>query len=170
MSDAAARRARTSLGAAGVTVLVMALALGAMTSSARARSLTVRSDPNDSFSVVDLRKISTDLSATHVFLKFSSWQRFKRSTMDQVGFYLDSAGTYRFDAFVEFFPGHRRLTCIAQRYPGGRVIGRRAAHRPSRTEASCELPRGWFNIDRTVRFQVLTGDDRAPDRGSYHRL
>jgi hypothetical protein len=170
MSDAAVRRPRIGLGAAGVTVLVLAMALGPTTSSARARSWTVRSDPNDSSWVVDLRKISTDLSATHLFLKFSSWQRFSRWTMDQVGFYLDSAGTYRFDAFVEFFPGRRRLTCIAQRYPGGRVIGRRVAHRPSHTEASCQLPRGWFNIARTVRFQVLPGGDRAPDRGSYHGL
>lgn len=170
MGLAAARQSRVGLSAAGVAILAVALTLGPMTSSARARSLTIRSDPNDSSAVVDLRKISTDLSATHVFLKFSSWQRFNRWTMDQVGFYLDSTGTDRFDVFVEFFPEDRRMVCIAQRYPGGGVIGRRTARRPSRTEASCELPSGWFDIDSTVRFKVLTGGDRAPDRGSYHGL
>jgi hypothetical protein len=168
MSEALFRRPRIGVRAAGITVLMLAIALGPTTSSARARSWRVGSDPNDSFSVVDLRKISTDLSATHLFLKFLLWQRFSRWTMDQVGFYLDSAGSYRFDAFVEFFPGHHRLTCIAQRYPGGVSSD---AGWP--TDPAIAKPRANFLGDGSTSLAPC-GSKCCPvviaHRGSYHGL
>jgi hypothetical protein len=160
-----------------LVVLMVAVGSGLTEGSASAGSLRVRTDPNDSSSILDIHKVITNLSATTMYLRLNSWERFRLRDMQETwAFALDTHGTRRIDRWVVIFPARHGLKCDVR---GGRNgvqrIGMRHASRPDRRSAACHLPRGWFgHIDRAVRFKAYIheasspGDiDNAPNHGLY---
>jgi hypothetical protein len=164
---------RRTLLALAMVVLICGTAAG----SAQAGPFRVRSDPNDSTSNLDIRKVITRLSATTLYLRLSSWDRVRAMDMHETWeFALDTVGGQRFDRWVGIYPTSRGIKCDVRRGPHGFTeIGRRPGTRPDRRSAACHLPRGWFGrIDRAVRFKAFIGAyesqsaaDDAPDHGLY---
>jgi|tagenome__1003787_1003787.scaffolds.fasta_scaffold20885626_2 hypothetical protein len=159
--------------ALGIAVLICVMAAG----SAQAGPLRVRSDPNDSTSNLDIRKVITRLSATTMYLRLSSWDRFRTLDMQETWqFALDTIGGHRFDRWVNIYPTARGIKCDVGKGPHGFTeVGRRPGTRPDRRSAACHLPRGWFgHIHRAVRFKAFvayysspSAADDAPDHGLY---
>jgi hypothetical protein len=153
------------------------LLVGLATQSAEAGPLRVRLDPNDSSSILDIHRVTTRLSPTTMYLRLTSWDRFRLGDLQVTwGFVLDTVGNGRVDRWVGIYPTRRGLKCDVW---GGRhgfdLIGRRHATRPDRKSAACHLPRGWFgHIGRAVRFRAFIEEalsraeqDNAPDVGYY---
>lgn len=160
-------------------VLVMTLSIlviGALGGSASARTLRVRLDPNDSTSNLDIHKVITDLSASNVYLRIDSWNRFApRRMQGEYVFFMDTFGSKEFDRIVEIYGGlGKHLTCLVENAKF-KAIGDLHATRSSGRSVACNLPRAWFgHIDRAVRFQAAIGfpptrraRDHAPDRWVY---
>jgi hypothetical protein len=158
-------------------IVVVLLVFGPAARSAVAGPLRIRVDPNDSSSKLDIRGIETRLSATKVYLRLTSWDRFRSRDMHVVwGFALDTFGGGRVDRLVGIFPTGHGLKCdVRNAHRADELIGRRHATRPDRRSVACHLPRGWFgHIDRAVRFRAFingatsqTEQDNAPDSGYY---
>lgn len=156
--------------------VVLALALlASLSSTAEARSLKVRRDPNDSTWRMDIRRVVTDLSGSAVYVQIDSWQQFTRRS-DDGGFYtvvLDSSGIPRFDRLIWIDNGFCEVSRITENGEPGRVVGTRRWTRMNKRSITCIVPRSWFpRIRRAVRFRVhLIGNnhyrDRAPNRGLY---
>jgi hypothetical protein len=162
------------------TLLALAMAVlicGTAAGSAQAGPLRVRSDPNDSTSNLDIHRVITKLSATTMYLRLTSWDRFRLGDMRATwGFALDTVGNHRFDRWVGIYPSRHGLRCDVGEGPHGvNPVGTRHASRPNRRSAACHLPRGWFgHIDRAVRFRAFIEEptsngaaDNAPDHGLY---
>ena len=164
---------RRTLLALGMAVLICGTAAG----SAQAGPLRVRSDPNDSTSNLDIRKVITRLSRTTIYLRLGSWDRFRTLDMHETWqFALDTVGGHRFDRWVNIYPTARGIKCDVGKGPHGFTeVGRRPGTRPDRRSAACRLPRGWFGrIRRAVRFKAFvayytspSAADDAPDHGLY---
>lgn len=159
-----------------VVLMVMVIAVASTFGSAAASTLHVRLDANDSSSNLDFHKVITNLSDTTMYLRFRSWDRFKRREMrDRVEIDLDTFGTRTFDRAVTIDRGGRGIVCSVYNLSTGAQLGRRLATRPDPRSAACHLPRRWFGrIDRAVRFEVYahslrhgTIRDTAPNRGLY---
>lgn len=161
-----------------VLVIVLSiLVVGSIGGSAAARTLRVRIDPNDSTSNLDIHKVITDLSASHVYLRIDSWQRFgPRHMGGEYAFFLDTFGSKEFDRIVEILPtGGKHLSCIVENASFSKVFGTRRATRASERSVACNLPRAWFgHIHRAVRFRAVIGfpstpraRDHAPDLWVY---
>jgi hypothetical protein len=162
------------------TLLALAIAVlicGAAAGSAQAGPLRVRSDPNDSTSNLDIRKVITRLSPTKMYLRLNSWDRFRLRDMQETwGLDLDTVGNRQFDRWVQIYPSPHGLKCYVGQGPHGvNEVGIRRATRPDRRSAACHLPRGWFGrIRRAVRFKAFIEEptspkaaDDAPDHGLY---
>jgi hypothetical protein len=133
------------------SVVVLAL----LPDAASARSLTVRTDPNDTPGAPDIRKVWSDASRAAVSIKIGTWGRL-RSSRHRFSVLLDTRGSYDFDRIIEISGGE----CIVEKVDDGFLgdfVGGRHARRPSSRTLACRLPREWFGITRTVRFVVLTG-------------
>jgi hypothetical protein len=146
--------------------------------SASASTLRVRVDPNDSSSNLDIHKVITNLSATTMYLRVRSWDRFKAREMHaEWDFTLDTFGSPEFDRGVAIARGRRGIVCTVYNLKTGASLGSRPATRPDVKSAACHLPRTWFgHIDRAVRFRVfalLLGSghvsDKAPGHGRVYR-
>jgi hypothetical protein len=158
-------------------VIAVVVAMGLTAGSAAAASLRVRIDPNDSSSNLDIHKAITNLSATTMYLRLNSWDRFRINDMHEAwGFALDTHGTHRFDRWVGIYPSRHGLKCdVGRGTHGVDLIATRQASRPDRRSAACHLPRRWFgHIDRAVRFRAFVeaptspeADDNAPSHGLY---
>src|SRR4051794_8843527 len=97
---------RRTVFALAMAALICVMAAG----SAEAGPLRVRSDPNDSTSKLDIRKVVTRLSATTMYLRLTSWDRFRLREMQEVWvFDLDTAGTPQFDRRVVMYPSRHGL-------------------------------------------------------------
>ncbi|MGI8478326.1 MAG: hypothetical protein ACR2M2_00450 [Gaiellaceae bacterium] len=147
-------------------LLALGVILAMVPSPASARSLTVRTDPDDTRSMPDIRKVWSDVSPSGVVVKIGTWDRL-RSRDERFSVVLDTRGSVDYDRIIEVGPA-----CVVEKLRNGslgRPFGQRPAHRPSKRTISCLLPTGWFGIRKTVRFVVLTGaagephDDRAPN-------
>ena len=67
--------------------------MGLTAGSAAAASLRVRIDPNDSSSNLDIHKVITNLSATTMYLRLNSWDRFRINDMHEAwGFHWTPMG------------------------------------------------------------------------------
>jgi hypothetical protein len=154
-----------------VTVLLSSIVVLAMQASpGSARSLTVRTDPNDTASQPDIRKVWSGLSVKGVYIRIGAWERLGGHGRFSV--LLDTRGSLEYDRIIEISGGD----CVVEKIESGSLgafIGRRGAHRPSPHSISCRPPAAWFKIRKVVRFAVLTGtageshDDRAPNAGRY---
>lgn len=153
------------------------LLVGPAAQSAEAGSLRIRVDPNDSSSILDIHRVITRLSPTTMYLRLTSWNRFRLRDMQVVwGFELDSFGGGRVDRSVGIFLTGKGLMCaVFNNHRNLQLVGQRHATRPNRRSAACHLPRGWFGqIDRAVRFRAFINgaisraeQDNAPDIGYY---
>lgn len=157
-----------------VMLVVTLIVVVCLSEPAGASTLRVRVDANDSASRLDIHKTITNLSATTMYLRLKSWDRFKpRQMTEGWDFALDTVGGPRFDRSVMIVPFGRRIECVVKRWRGGTVIGMRRATRPDGKSAACHLPRTWFgHIDRAVRFTAriqfpLSRGDLAPNHGVY---
>jgi hypothetical protein len=160
-----------------LVVVVGLLVFGSAAGPAEAGPLRVRSDPNDSTSKLDIRKVITRLSPTTMYLRLGSWDRFRTLDMHETWqFALDTVGGHRFDRWVNIYPTARGIKCDVGKGPHGFTeVGRRPGTRPDRRSAACRLPRGWFGrIRRAVRFKAFvayytspSAADDAPDHGLY---
>jgi hypothetical protein len=160
-----------------VVVLITMLMSGFGVSVAEAGPLRVRFDPNDSTSKLDIHKVITRLSPSKMYLRLSSWDRFRVNSMRETwGFDLDTTGSPLFDRWAQIYPSPHGVKCYVGEGPHGvKEIGIRHATRPDRRSAACHLPRGWFGpIHRAVRFKAFIEEpsspsaaDDAPDKGLY---
>jgi hypothetical protein len=158
-----------------VTMVLMTSALG----SAGARSLRIRHDGNDSPMTVDISRVVSDLSASTVYLRFDSRQRFHWWN-DGAYFVvrLDTSGNRYFDRVLEIYGTRRGFICLLEKSAidgdPTDAVGDLRATRPTERSVACSLPRSWFpRIHRAVRFYVKaygTDRDRAPDTGLYRWL
>lgn len=149
--------------------------LGTLLAPATARTLTVRTDPNDTFQPPDVRKTWSDLSSRYVYLRIGSWDRMRERDARFI-VVLDTRGEGAADRIVEIV----RRQCLAWKAgPNrtlGRFIGEREATRPDGRSVACRLPVGWFGVRKTVSFVVRSGSageqhrDRAPNEGQYEGL
>src|SRR3954469_6080896 len=117
------------------TLLALAIAVlicGPAAGSAQAGPLRVRADPNDSTSKLDIRKVVTRLSATTMYLRLTSWDRFRLTEMREVWvFDLDTAGTPQFDRRVVMYPSRHGLKCeVRKESHGYQLLGTRHGSRP----------------------------------------
>lgn len=151
-----------------VVLLSSVVLLAVLVGPASARTLTVRSDPNDTPDHPDIRKVSTDVSRRSVFVSIRSWERFR--AVDAFLVVLDTRGDIGPDRVIEMLPGQ----CVAEKTePDITFIGDRDSRRLGPRELACRLPVGWFGIRKPVRFAVNNshlGDrhnDRAPNRDRY---
>jgi hypothetical protein len=158
-----------------LTILAVALALSLLLAgSASARSLRMRTDPNDSPGSADIRKVWTDASQG-VFVRISTWKRVSNRRASYT-VALDTKGSRDYD-FTIGMSGHfgEVSTVDEHRFVTGDVGQRRVRRINPRTFAFLG-PRGWFDLEKPVRFVVLartTGGrrrDRAPNVGRYIRL
>lgn len=150
-------------------VVAAGLAFTMIGGQAFARSLTVRSDSNDTPGPIDIRKVGSDVTRRGVILQIGVFQRFAVGDNARFVILLDTRGTRDHDQLVEITRSSGRYTCITYG-SNDDMIGVRRGTRPDGRSVRCRLPTGWFDIAKTVRFVVLSDhrhDDRAPDRGWY---
>src|SRR3954467_15331964 len=99
-----------------------------MSGSAAASTLRVRLDANDSRSNLDIHKVITNLSATTMYLRVRSWDRFKPGEMRQEwDFSLDTFGTPEPDRGVGISHGPRGIVCTVFSLHTGTQRGPRPA-------------------------------------------
>jgi hypothetical protein len=157
---------RRTVATMGCTALVLAMAAGI----ASARTLTVRSDPNDIAGRPDIRKVATDVSPRGVYLGLRAFERVR--TRDEFAVFLDTRGDLDFERVVDVLAGRCVVWEIDEGSLGG-TVGDRPSRRPGVRQRACLLPRGWFDITKPVRFAVINAEvgypntDRAPNRGRY---
>ena len=144
-----------------LTALVLALVV--LAGPASAASITVRPDPDDSSSSLDIRKVWSDAAPSGVLIRVGTWNAMRfREGIFLVE--LDTQGSPAYDLQIEIMPG----LCLVEKLDG-EFIGRRDPTRPDPRDITCRMPTGWFGIEKTVRFVVLSVDgsgrtlDRAPN-------
>jgi len=146
--------------------------------TAVAHPLSVHVDPNDSASNLDIHKVVAHLSPTILYLRLTSWDRFRLRDMTEAWeIALVIAGTSHVDRWVGIFPTRHGIKCHVRKGPHGfDPVGMRHATRPDRRSAACRLPRGWFGpFVRAVRLRALievtqqARRDDAPNGGRYYR-
>ena len=155
-------------------VLAFAVALGLLMGPASARTLRVRTDPNDTFQPPDIRKVWSDLARRDVYVRVGAWDRLRARASGFI-VVLDTRGNRRDDRVVEVSGAGNQCLVWKADDDGtlGDFIGERPATRPDRRAIACRMPAGWFRITKPVRFIVksgIAGDrhrDRAPNRLHY---
>jgi hypothetical protein len=160
-----------------VSLLAAGLVAGMTAGSATAGTIKLHSDPNDTSSVLDIRKVGSDTSARKVFLGVATWDAF---TMDDLKkddhswflVYLDTKNRGRADrrVYMSWDSSKGKFLCSMFIVGGGFKGAREANTDP--TAISCVLPRSWFDIQKQVKFAVESYDmgnfeDRAPNDGRY---
>lgn len=154
-------------------VILVTVVIGALVSPASARTLRVRTDPNDTFQPPDIRRVWTDQNRRGVYVRVGAWDRLR----SRHGFIvlLDTRRDAIEDRIVEL-SGTGRQCLVWKADPDGTFgdfIGERRATRPNGRSIACLAPNGWFGTTKTVRFFVKSGiggerhRDRAPNRRHY---
>ena len=146
---------------------VLSMLLGA-TVPASAGSVKVRTDPNDSRSVLDIRKVITNLTARRMRLQIATGTAYDIWDVPRGMGYaisLDTVGNRDRDVLVELLRNGDHFDCLVESSDGD--FHSRRGVRPNHRSAACLLPRSWFEIHRRVRFHVWIedGSDRAPNVG-----
>jgi hypothetical protein len=159
-----AGRWRFTVAAASVALLL------SLMQPAAAGSVKVRTDPNDSRSALDIRKVITNLTARRVRLQIATGRRYSVWDVPRRAGYvfrLDTLRDRRVDVVIELTRKRDHFDCLLVQSVGG--FHERRGVRPNHRSAACLLPRAWFwdGIHRSVRFSVglEDGSDRAPDVG-----
>jgi len=166
------RRLLPALVVLGVTAVTLAMPASAGTSSVK-----VHSDPNDTSSVLDIRKVGTDQTRRLVFTGIRSWDPFSAGDVTFQDnswwvFFLDTKGRGKADRrlFLGYDQDDARFECDVF-IVGGGFKGQRAASQ-SNDQITCVTPRNWYDIQKPVRIGVEAYDnnnfvDRAPNNGRY---
>jgi hypothetical protein len=157
-------------------VLGVMAATWTMPASAGTSSIKLHSDPNDSSSVLDIRKVGTDQTRRRVFTAVRSWDPFSSGDVMFPNtfwvFYLDTKGRGKADRrlFLGYDPDDARFECDVF-IVGGGFKGQRGASTDS-TSIACVTPKKWYDIQKPVRIGVEAYEDgnfvdRAPNNGRY---
>jgi hypothetical protein len=166
------RRLLSALVVLGTTAAIWTIPASAGTSS-----IKLHSDPNDTSSVLDIRKVGTDQDRRHVFTAVRSWDPFNSSNVTLQNdsfwvFFLDTKGRGKADRriFLGYDSDEGRFECDVF-IVGGGFKGDRAASTQSDSIA-CVTPKKWYGIEKPVRIGVEAYDnnnfvDRAPNDGRY---
>jgi hypothetical protein len=161
------------LVAAGV-----AAASWAVPASAGGGSLKVRSDPDDTSAVLDIRRVASDLSTKQVYMGVRIWGTFTPDDLNQnddsfIVVFLDTKRRGAADRrlFLSYDPSQDRFECSVF-IDGGGFKGERKAQNISDQAVVCSTPRKWYDIQKEVKFGVESYDngnfkDRAPNDGRY---
>lgn len=154
--------------------LSTAMVVAMLANTASATSLTARTDPNDTASTPDIRKVWTDISPRGTLFQIGTWNPLTfRDTSFSV--LLDTKGSPEYDRIVEI----SRTTCVVEKLRDGflgAALGTRYLHRPNKRAIRCLVPTGWLGIRKTVGFVVVTGiaggphHDRAPNARRFYGL
>lgn len=160
-------------------------AMPALAGSAGVRGLgggvTIRNDPNDTTSVLDIWQVATDLARRRVLLAVATYDPFTETDLDgrngdYFQFLLDTKRRGAADKYVYAYwdSVEGRFECSVFNRDGGFKGERRVFDRGSDFVA-CVLPRNWFDIHKEVKFGVESYDtqffiDRAPNNGRYRGL
>ena len=160
-----------------LVVIGVAATTCAIPASAGTGSVTVRSDPNDSTSVLDIRKVGTDQTQRLVFTGIRAWDPF---SMNDVTFQDDSFWVFLLDTknrgkadkllYLGYDNNSGRFECDLFNRDGG-FKGERPASQ-SNDQITCVTPRKWYDIEKTPKFGVEAYEnggftDRAPNNGRY---
>jgi hypothetical protein len=152
-----------------MVLVVVGLLSAMLIESASARTPRVRRDPDDSTGGLDIRMVLTRTSPRRLVLWIGMWDRLHASEgFDFIVIPMDTRSTKPMDRSadrgVTIFPERHR--CTVDEYKTGRYIGHRPSRRRGERSIGCNLPLGWFDINKAVRFRVWGvnyGDaDRAP--------
>jgi hypothetical protein len=158
-----------------VCLLVAGLVLLPATASAAPR---IRTDPDDTPIVLDIRQIITASHTRRTLLGITTYDPFEATTLYEnfIQFNLDTKGRIGFDYYLEFGYARRTNTlfCVFLSdvdFDASRI---RADLDPA-GGVSCSIPTRWLDIQKEVRFSVvayLQGQevDRAPGFGWYRGL
>lgn len=144
------------------------------------QGITTRKDPNDTSSVLDIRRVGSVLSRRLVYLGVGTWDPFTAN--DLMGrdnsffkFLLDTKRRGRADKLLFMFwdDVDARFECDLYNRDGG-FKGQRPASTNS-TSIACVTPRKWYDIEKQVQFGVEAYElgilqDRAPNNGRYRGL
>jgi hypothetical protein len=151
------------------TVAAVALAV----SPASAGTITAHSDPDDTRSRPDIRKVWTD-RADGVFVQIATWDHL--SDRDGFNILFDTRGSRRYDRVVELGTVVQQNCLVSEIDADGTLgapIGTRHAHRPGGRKIRCRFPTGWLDITKAVRFKARSDivggeyDDLAPNHGRF---
>jgi hypothetical protein len=157
-----------------VTLVAVALALSMLfTGSASARSLRLRTDPKDSVGSADIRRIWTDASQG-VFVRISTWNRIDNQRASYT-VALDTKGSRDYDFVIDMSGHFGEVEAVDEHRFVTDDIGHRRVRRINARTFAFLGPRGWFDLEKPVRFVVLSRPngrrrDRAPNVGRYVRL
>jgi hypothetical protein len=158
------------------TLVALAIVVG-LAAPALAGSVTFRSDPNDSSSVLDIRRIGTDLTVKGAYFEVRTWDAFNRDDLKAGGshsnwfvFRLNPTRTRNYTTAV-FMYYRRRWTCEVLHWPET-LVGKRKARHSDNRDLNCRVPVSWLDLHGKVRFIVrserdLNLEDRAPNHGKY---
>jgi hypothetical protein len=135
-------RMLVSLVAAG-----LAVGMSAGPASAGVGSLTLRSDPNDTSSVLDIRRVASDLSNKQVYMAIRIWGTFTSDDLNQKNnswfvVYLDTKRRGAADRrlFLSYAPSQGRFECSVF-IVGGGFKGEREAATSGDHAIGCLTPR-----------------------------
>jgi hypothetical protein len=151
---------------------LLALLLAVLATPAQAWTLTVRNDPNDSRSPLDIRRVSTDLTRRYAYIRIRTWERMPHRGQFNVP--LDTTGTSGSDRFIELPPFQTQ--CVVWEYDEQDgvtdLIGFGTGRRLSPHVMACRLPARWLGATKSVRFFVKVDGrgrdgDRAPNDHRY---
>jgi hypothetical protein len=147
-------------------------------SSARALTLRVRHDADDTRSVLDIERVATGLSQRRALFGFATFEPF---TIGDIGgggrfqFNLDTKHLKHddFRLYFIYWLATDELLCRLQT-DHGLTIGERPV-RFDGMSMSCGIPTWWLDIREPVQFTVEAVDtnrrvDVAPDEGRYRGL
>jgi hypothetical protein len=146
--------------------------------SAGVQGLKIRSDPDDTSAVLDIRRVASDLSNRQVYMGIRIWGTFTTDDLNQDNdsffvVFLDTKrrGAADRDLFLSYDPSQGRFEC-AVFIDGGGFKGERQAQTSGDQAIACFTPRKWYDIQKEVKFGVESYDkgnfkDRAPNDGRY---
>ena len=161
-----------------LTLLLFTISALAVLADPGSAGLTARTDPDDTRTRPDIRKIWTD-RGNGVFVEIATWDHL--SPRESFNILLDTRGSNAYDRVIELGFGIQKGCQVSHLDSNGTLgapIGYRHAHRPGGRRISCRFPSGWLDIHKLVRFKVRSGifssrinpDDVAPNHGRYVRL
>jgi hypothetical protein len=159
---------------------MLATGLWAAPGSAGGEQFTIRNDPDDSSSVLDLAKVGTRLTQRRLHVYLETHDSFSAADLNvQVDSYflykIDTERRGRADRFIYlyYYPPNGLFYCDVLARDGTRQ-GVREAFQDSFAGLSiidCTIKRSWLDISKPERFAVEawsvgTFVDRAPDVGT----
>ena len=145
---------------------------------------TIREDPNDTDSVLDIRRVVTDIDREVSYFGIVGWEKFDPYILDthttgtSFEFRLDTRGGKAIDGEVTLAAGHDGPGCSVWNWRRGDYVGTYPAE-AELGRISCEVPREALGlIEKEIRFQARAVSlfirrnalDKAPDEGKYRGL